>query len=62
MAIPLRPFDVHAPILFGFDWWRLFQKRVVCIDFDIYVLFHIQNIRNKQLETISILICWTTNE
>jgi hypothetical protein len=37
---PFRPFGFIAPkTSFDFErtWWRLFQKRVVRIKFDIYV-------------------------
>ena len=48
MAILFRPFGFLAPkdfLFFGLSnildfkrtWWRLFQKRVVCTNLDIYI-------------------------
>jgi hypothetical protein len=36
---------------YDYDWWRLFQKRVVCTKLDIYVLF--TNIRMYKISSLS---------
>jgi len=51
-AIVLRPFDFIAPKTINYlafqsfhferTWWRLFQKRVVCTKFDVYVFISIR--------------------